>query len=149
MATIGYTLSMDYDLDPRAYVRMAARLRRQISAGTFAPAAPVPSITVLGEQYGHARQTCAKALQALAAEGLLVRIPGLGYHVAQRPVRGLPGLAGGCILSLRPGPRTAAGHRDRSGQSRCDEQGLLLRRQQFAGHFRRASTISGRACHIS
>lgn len=87
MATIGYTLSVDNDLDPRAYVRMAARLRRQISEGTYAPAAPVPSITVLSEQYGHARQTCAKALRVLADEGLLVRIPGLGYHVAQRPLR--------------------------------------------------------------
>jgi GntR family transcriptional regulator, arabinose operon transcriptional repressor len=63
---------------------MAARLRRQISEETYATAAPVPSITVLSEQYGHARQTCAKALQVLAGEGLLVRIPGLGYHVAQR-----------------------------------------------------------------
>ena len=76
---------MNNDQDPRAYVRMAARLRRQISQGTYATAAPVPSITVLSEQYGHARQTCAKALQVLAGEGLLVRIPGLGYHVAQRP----------------------------------------------------------------
>jgi GntR family histidine utilization transcriptional repressor len=85
MAVIGYTPGMDNDLDLRAYVRMAARLRRQISRGTYAPAAPVPSITVLREQYGHARQTCAKAFQVLAGEGLLVRIPGPGYHVAQHP----------------------------------------------------------------
>lgn len=76
---------MDNEQDPRAYVRMAARLRRQISEGTYAIAAPVPSITALSEHYGRARQTCAKALQVLAGEGLLVRIPGLGYHVAQRP----------------------------------------------------------------
>lgn len=76
---------MDNDQDPRAYVRIAARLRRQISAGTYAAGAAAPSITVLSAQYGHARQTCAKALQVLAGEGLLVRIPGLGYHVARRP----------------------------------------------------------------
>ena len=33
------------------------------------------------QQPGH---QCAKALQVLEGEGLLVRIPGLGYHVAQR-----------------------------------------------------------------
>jgi DNA-binding GntR family transcriptional regulator len=76
---------MDNDLDPLAYVRMAARLRRQVSDGTYAPGAPVPSITVLSGQHGHARLTCARALRVLAGEGLLVRIPGLGYHVAQRP----------------------------------------------------------------
>ena len=63
----------------------AARLRQQISEGTYAPGAPVPSITVLAAPYGHARQTCARALRVLEGEGLLVRIPGLGYHVAQRP----------------------------------------------------------------
>jgi GntR family transcriptional regulator len=77
---------MDSDLDPRAYVRMAERLRRQISEGTLAPGMPAPSITTLSQQYGHARQTCARALRVLEGEGLLVRIPGLGYHVAQRPV---------------------------------------------------------------
>ena len=63
MAAIGYALSMDNGLEPRAYVRMAARLQGQISKGTYAAAAPVPSITVLSEQYGHARQTCAKGLR--------------------------------------------------------------------------------------
>jgi DNA-binding GntR family transcriptional regulator len=42
---------------------------------------PTPSITTLSQQYGHARQTCAKALRVLVDEGLLVRIPGLGYYV--------------------------------------------------------------------
>jgi DNA-binding GntR family transcriptional regulator len=42
---------------------------------------PTPSITTLSQQYGHARQTCAKALRTLEDEGLLVRIPGLGYYV--------------------------------------------------------------------
>jgi DNA-binding GntR family transcriptional regulator len=42
---------------------------------------PTPSITTLSQQYGHARQTCAKALRTLEDEGLLTRIPGLGYYV--------------------------------------------------------------------
>jgi DNA-binding GntR family transcriptional regulator len=42
---------------------------------------PTPSITTLSQEYGHARQTCAKALHVLEEEGLLARIPGLGYYV--------------------------------------------------------------------
>jgi GntR family transcriptional regulator len=67
--------------DPRAYQRLAARIRRQISDGTLGPSRPAPSITSLSQEYGHARQTCSKALRMLEDEGLLVRIPGLGYYV--------------------------------------------------------------------
>jgi DNA-binding GntR family transcriptional regulator len=82
---------------------MAARLRRQISEGTLAAGMPAPSITTLSQQYGHARQTCARALRVLAGEGLVVRIPGLGYHVAQRrctPEQEEPSTAGprGAVL---------------------------------------------------
>ena len=59
-------------------------LRRQIAEGTLAPGMPTPSITTLSQQYGHARQTCAKALRILEDEGLLTRIPGLGYYVTGR-----------------------------------------------------------------
>jgi len=52
--------------DPRAYQRLAARIRRQISDGTLGPSRPVPSITSLSREYGHARQTCSKALRMLA-----------------------------------------------------------------------------------
>jgi DNA-binding GntR family transcriptional regulator len=67
--------------DPRAYQRLAARIRRQISDGTLEPSRPAPSITSLSQEYGHARQTCSKALRVLEGEGLLLRIPGLGYYV--------------------------------------------------------------------
>jgi DNA-binding GntR family transcriptional regulator len=60
---------------------MVARLRREISEGTLTPGTPAPSITTLSREYGHARQTCAKALRILEAEGLLTRIPSLGYYV--------------------------------------------------------------------
>ena len=46
---------------------------------------PTPSITTLSQEYGHARQTCAKALRTLEDEGLLTRIPGLGYYVTRTP----------------------------------------------------------------
>jgi DNA-binding transcriptional regulator YhcF (GntR family) len=47
------------------------------------PGDRAPSITALAaEQGGWARQTCAKALQALEAERFPVRVPGLGYFIA-------------------------------------------------------------------
>lgn len=75
-------MSITDESDPRAYVRLAARLRREITEGVLAPGMPTPSITTLSQQYGHARQTCAKALRVLEDEGLLTRIPGLGYYVS-------------------------------------------------------------------
>jgi DNA-binding GntR family transcriptional regulator len=79
----GTSVSISDESDPRAYVRLTARLRREIAEGTLAPGNPTPSITTLSQQYGHARQTCSKALHILEEEGLLTRVPGLGYYVAR------------------------------------------------------------------
>ena len=70
------------EADPRPYVRLAARLRKEILNGALTPGHPVPSITTLSREFGHARPTCGKALQLLEQEELLIRVPGLGYHVA-------------------------------------------------------------------
>jgi GntR family histidine utilization transcriptional repressor len=71
--------------DPREYMRVAADLRRDINEGTYKPGKPVPSITALARQYGHARQTCAKAMRLLVDENRLIRYPGLGYYVTGDP----------------------------------------------------------------
>jgi GntR family transcriptional regulator len=81
----GTSVSTGDEADPRAYIRLAAELRRAIADGTYPPGTPTPSITTLSQQYGHARQTCAKALRLLVDEGLLTRYPGLGYYVAGTP----------------------------------------------------------------
>ena len=70
--------------DPRAYVRIAAAVRQQITSGELAPGQPVPSITALVQEHGVARQTAAKALRMLETEGLVRRIPGLGYYVTSK-----------------------------------------------------------------
>jgi DNA-binding GntR family transcriptional regulator len=67
--------------DPRAYVRLAALLRGQIESGTLKSGQPTPSITTLSQEHGIARQTAAKALRLLEDEGLVYRVPGLGYYV--------------------------------------------------------------------
>jgi DNA-binding GntR family transcriptional regulator len=66
-------------------MQLAGMLRKAIAAGTYPPGTATPSITTLSQEYGHARQTCSKALGVLVKEGLLTRYPGLGYYVAGRP----------------------------------------------------------------
>ena len=78
-------MSIGDESDPRAYVQLAAMLRKAIADGKYQPGTATPSITTLSQQYGHARQTCSKALGILVKEGLLIRYPGLGYYVAGRP----------------------------------------------------------------
>ena len=70
--------------DPRAYVRIADLLRQQITVGQLKAGQPVPSITTLTQDHGVARQTAAKALKLLESEGLVYRVPGLGYYVSER-----------------------------------------------------------------
>ena len=70
-----------YLTDPRAYRRLATLIRQQISDRTLQAGQSAPSITSLSQEHGHARQTCGKALRMLESEGLLARIPGLGYYV--------------------------------------------------------------------
>jgi len=64
-------------------MRVATQLRQQIADGTLRPGEPTPSITTLAQDHGIARQTAAKALRLLESEGLVTRIPGLGYYVAE------------------------------------------------------------------
>jgi DNA-binding transcriptional regulator YhcF (GntR family) len=86
----GVRVSIGDEADPRAYIRLAAELRRAIADGTYPPGTPTPSITTLSQRYGHARQTCAKALRLLVDEGMLIRYPGLGYYVAGAAKPGNP-----------------------------------------------------------
>jgi DNA-binding GntR family transcriptional regulator len=81
------------EADPRLYVRLAARLRRQILDGEVSPGQRVPSITALSEEVGYARQTCGKAVRLLEQEGLVTFVPGLGYYVraaTEAPAHGTP-----------------------------------------------------------
>jgi DNA-binding GntR family transcriptional regulator len=78
-------MSIGDESDPRAYVQLAGILRKAIAAGKYPPGTATPSITTLSQEYGHARQTCSKALGVLVKEGLLIRYPGLGYYVAGKP----------------------------------------------------------------
>jgi DNA-binding GntR family transcriptional regulator len=67
--------------DPRAYMRLAASIRAQIASGAYPAGQPLPSIRELREASGHSRQTVGKAMWVLGCEGLIWRVPGLGYFV--------------------------------------------------------------------
>jgi GntR family transcriptional regulator len=67
--------------DPRRYMQIANGLRQQIRDGDFKPGDPVPDIATIQRETGYSRQTAGKALRLLETEGLLTRVPGLGYHV--------------------------------------------------------------------
>src|ERR1700730_6791258 len=81
----GTRRSIGDESDPRAYMQLAAVLRKAIVAGKYPPGTATPSITTLSQDYGHARQTCSKALGVLVKEGLLIRYPGLGDYVVGKP----------------------------------------------------------------
>ena len=61
-----------------------AMVREMISSQVLPPGSPAPSITRLCREHGHARQTCGRAMRLLEDEGLLHRVPGLGYYVTCR-----------------------------------------------------------------
>jgi DNA-binding GntR family transcriptional regulator len=63
--------------DPRAYVRVAGLLRDQITPGE-----PLPTIGELRRKHRHSQQAVGKALRVLEGEGLIYRVPGLGYYAA-------------------------------------------------------------------
>jgi GntR family transcriptional regulator len=63
-------------------MRLAAIIRQQIAEGTLARGARLPSIAVLRRDHGHSRQTVGKAMHVLEDEGLIYRVPGLGYYVS-------------------------------------------------------------------
>jgi DNA-binding GntR family transcriptional regulator len=76
-------------------MQLAMRIRKAVAAGEYPPGTATPSITTLAQEYGHARQTCSKALGILVKEGLLIRYPGLGYYVAGKPADPPPAGPGG------------------------------------------------------
>lgn len=65
-----------------AYAQVKAHIRGHISTGDWRPGDPVPSESVLSEQFGVSRMTANRALRELAAEGLVTRRQGSGTRVA-------------------------------------------------------------------
>src|SRR5471032_1784972 len=65
------------------YARVKQMIAQQIQNGTWAPHHRVPSESELVTQLGFSRMTINRALRELTAEGLLVRMQGVGTFVAE------------------------------------------------------------------
>ncbi len=67
------------DLPIPLWEQIAAILREQIQKGKLT--GRVPSILTLAQEYGVSHKTADHSLRALAAEGLIIAVRGLGYYV--------------------------------------------------------------------
>lgn len=65
------------------YARVKQMIIQQIQSGTWAPHHRVPSESELVTELGFSRMTINRALRELTAEGLLVRMQGVGTFVAE------------------------------------------------------------------
>lgn len=61
-------------------------LKDAVASGRLAPGAKIPGELKLAEEHGVSRVTVRRALEALTSEGLLMRKPGVGTLVCERPV---------------------------------------------------------------
>jgi DNA-binding GntR family transcriptional regulator len=80
---------MAYEIDPHApgepsYRQLAARIRVRIEAGDFGPREPIPSLKYLVGESGLSMGTVKRAVNLLAAEGLVCTVPGRGTFVTPR-----------------------------------------------------------------
>lgn len=80
---VSHPVCVTYDPDDSQpkWRQIAAILRARIADGTYPPGRPLPSIAYLSQEYGVARNTARRVLDALVAEGLAYTEPGKGTYV--------------------------------------------------------------------
>jgi len=74
------------------YRRVKETLASQITDGTLASGAQLPSERSLCERFGVSRVTARRALTALVKEGLVVSSPGRGWYVSDGPLSEPPNM---------------------------------------------------------
>lgn len=68
---------------PPLYFAVETALRDRIRTGEFRPGDPLPTEEALGQAYGVSRITVRRALEALTAQGLILRRRGVGSFIAE------------------------------------------------------------------
>jgi DNA-binding GntR family transcriptional regulator len=73
---------VDHDAATPLWRQLADELRAEIQSGRLPSGRVIPSETSLMQEFGLARGTVRKAIEALADDGLVVRVQGRGTFVA-------------------------------------------------------------------
>lgn len=76
--------------DPRLHVRIRERLAARISDGTYPAGEHMPPSPRLAAEFGVSVDTIQRAMWSLDADGLVRRIPGLGYYSLGMKKEGSP-----------------------------------------------------------
>lgn len=74
-------MSIDHGAAEFPYQQLAAILRGRIADGTHPPGKKIPPLTALEAEFGLSSMTVRRAVALLAAEGLLLVVPGRGTFV--------------------------------------------------------------------
>lgn len=97
---------------------IATDLRREITGGQLQPGERLPEQRELANRYGVSRATVARAIRALADEGLVRSSRGGGTHVAPPPVKLAITRYGAVAQPTRPRPDLGP------WETACSEQGV-------------------------
>jgi GntR family transcriptional regulator len=76
---------IDHEGPVTPYRQLAAILKARIARGDWANSRPIASETRLVQEYGLARSTVRRALDALVEEGVVWKVQGRGTYVGQPP----------------------------------------------------------------
>lgn len=77
-------MTIDHEAAVPLWRQLADILRGKIETGELAAGRVMPSEHTLSQEYGLSRGTVVKALDALEADGLVVRVQGRGTFVTRR-----------------------------------------------------------------
>ncbi len=72
---------IDHDGMEPPYRQLAGILAARIERGDWGPGRPLPSVKMLRQQYGLARNTVQKSIESLVERGLVVVVPQRGTYV--------------------------------------------------------------------
>lgn len=98
--------------------RVVSALREMLFAGDLPPGHPLREVA-LAESFGVARSTVREALQVLAAERLLTRLPNRGVTVTQLAERDITEIFGARLVLESAGVRAGAAGADLSPATRA------------------------------
>lgn len=69
------------------WVQVAEDIERDVTSGVLSPGTKMPTELEMASQYGVGRITVRRAVQELAARGILTVVHGRGTYVSERPAQ--------------------------------------------------------------